>query len=231
MSDNNNNIPKVQSDDKIETAEQNKTSKLDPNFHLADALRAGLSVSKDSFRRARHACIWSTIFKRKDFNLVHKATRKHSNIFLIGHGLRYLYENPCGAPTNTLSPIKLLCLWHPGNKLIPKKECYGRKFKFSPNIDIILQAGPVRGRNYVPGLRDLVREKNGMFETDVLYFHNPEWKLHTVPIRPDPYNSKQLGHDPHRFNLVVDKMRMTRRRSWQADSAVFYLQDAELTYP
>lgn len=186
----------------------------------AAALRAGLCLSEDTFRRALHACIWSTIFKRKDFDLVHKATRESGNVFLIGHGLRYLYENLRGAATNIPSPIKLLCLWQSDHRPVLKSKCQRRIVKFSPDTDIILQLGAVGG--YVPDLSDLIRKNNGIVETDVLYFHDQEWKLHTVPLRPVARLSHQLRDVPHKCHIVLDKM-----RSLQGDEGVVYLQDSQ----
>lgn len=136
------------------------------------ALQGGLGLSKVTSHRAKHAYLWSTVLKSKDFDVVAKATQQNGNVFLIGHGLRSLYDNPHGISEPATSPIQLLLSWQPRDRLrMNMRRFEGDKSRFS-DPDLLVQAGENDhfGRIHVTDIGGLIAKEDGKLYTNIVYF-------------------------------------------------------------
>jgi hypothetical protein len=140
----------------------------------AAALQGGLSLSKATYRRAQHAYIWSKVLKKSDFDTVAKVTQSKGNVYLIGHGLRSLYNSSHGISKHSSSPIQLLLSWYPRDRLLLNMRRFtGPKARFS-DPDILLQAGAADtfARIHVNDIGGLIVKEDGKLYTSIIYFRD-----------------------------------------------------------
>ena len=133
----------------------------------------------DTLRRAQHAYVWTTILKRQDFTILEKHTKKYGNAFLIGYGLGRLYDGIYGMDKDA-SPIDLILSWDLGFHNTLKAKRFISTISSNPVIRI--RAGFGKAKIWVDDLGKYIKNDSGRLTTNIMYFHDEEWRLHTAEV-------------------------------------------------
>jgi len=195
---------------------------LDP-ASLASVVQDGIIGARpDTLCRAQHAYVWTTIFQEKDFATLERRTRKYGNVFLIGYGLERLYNGIHGMNKDA-SPIDLIFSWDLCRSLSMKKII--STVSYNPTIRI--QAGFGEAKIWVDDLGKYIKNDSGRLTTNIMYFHDEDWKLHTIEVKFQRKNDLMGTEHYFNYDIKVEKLRPKPAGYWTFDHRTLHLEQVD----
>jgi S-phase kinase-associated protein 1 len=154
-------------------------------YILLKAAQAGIvPMTPKLQKRAQHAYVWATIFNPDDFSILETFFEKESNAFLIGPGVKYLYNGIYETSVETHAPMHLFFGW-PGKgpkfnqTMLKGKPYFGHTIRIRNLLVNVQLCGELHiGKTPVPDIGKLVDSKT--LKAPVIYFRDPEFDLHEI---------------------------------------------------